>query len=114
MKLLGSQNIGGRILRDWLHVGDDGRQKITVQTVQDAEPMFDRARLLTATSGKDFRFKATIPVTTIDQVCTRMAPLWGMRAAAVYRELIEAKTDRAKLIWHMLCHDRDYRKFQRT
>lgn len=115
MKLLGWQNIGGRILRDWLHIGDDGKKKITTETVQDVEPIFDRAKRLTEMNvSRDFRFKASIPLTVVDEVCTRVAPVWGMKPIEVYRELIAAKTARAKKIWRLLCHDRNYRKFQRA
>lgn len=113
MKLLGREAIGDRIENWWLHTGDDGKDRITVETVQDVEPIFDDvARKRHLPKGKDIRFLATIPATVVEEVCRIKASLWGVRVSDAYREVIENKTDRAKQIWAELLRGRDYRKFQ--
>jgi len=113
MKLLGTEKAGDRIDRYYLHTGDDGKDRITVDTSQEVDPLFKRAKRLSETDTKDFRFLATIPFTMIDDICRIKAPDWGMRPGDVYKELIAKKTDRSKVIWKMLCEGSDFRKLQK-
>lgn len=113
MRLLGAENIGGRVERYWLHVGDDGRDRITVETIQDAEPTIEIIQSMTeATRGKDLRFKASIPATIVDEICKVYAPKWGLKPHEVLSELVNSKSKRSKRVWRMLTEGRDYRKLQ--
>lgn len=112
MRLLGSENVGGRVEHWWLHSGDDGTDRITVQTVQDAEPVIESVQMKTELNAGDFRFKASIPETIVDECCRVYGLRWGVTPTAVMQELMSAKTSRSKRIWKMLTEGRDYRKLQ--
>lgn len=112
MRLLGEEFSGENITRYWLHPGDDGNDRITVETTQDVEPAMKRAKSLKDHNGKSFRFKATIPGVVIDEICRLNAKLWGIKRAEVFSELMANKTSRAKGIWALLTGGRDYSKFQ--
>ena len=113
-KLLHTENIGGgRFERWWLHTDDVGDDVITVETTQDVEPIFKRAKMLSQINNKDLHFVASIPCNVIDEICRIKAVEWGMHAADVLQELTASKTDRCKKIWKMLCYDSDFKKFQR-
>lgn len=110
-KLLGAENIGGRIQRDWLHYGDDGRPRITTETVQDVAPVFDYVKADRAPM-KDMKYKATIPHTVIEDVAKINAAKWGITKAAAFREIMGGKTDRAQAVMRELLYGQDYRKLQ--
>lgn len=112
MKLLGTERNGDLADRYWLHQGDDGNDKITIETVQDVEPSMTRARNLKGTGGKDFRFKASVPGVLIDRVSKLSAKQWGIRSNDAFREIMEAKTQRAKKVWKLLTEGREFSKFQ--
>ena len=40
-KLLGRETVNGITENYWLHTGDDGDDRITVETIHDVEPLFD-------------------------------------------------------------------------
>lgn len=111
-KLLASENIGGRIQKWWAHFGDDGRKKITVETVQEIDPIFDQVRRNSETAPEGFHFRGTIPATLIDEICKIKSADWGLNATEAYAEIMGNKTDRAKAVWKMLLEDIDYRKLQ--
>lgn len=113
MKLLDSQRVGQRTEKWWLHTGDYGEDQITVEIVEDVEPIFERVKRQRDAGNKgDFRFVASIPPTVIDEACRINAKTWGIRPGQVFQELMTNKTDRAKSVWRTLTHGRDYRKFQ--
>ena len=112
MRLLGEERNGDCIDRYWLHQGDDGNDRITVETVQDAEPSMDRAKVLKGTGGKDFRFKASIPGVVVNEVARISARTWGLKTSEAFAELVQGQTDRAKKVWKMLTEGRDFSKFQ--
>lgn len=112
MKLLGTEVVGGRTEKYWLHTGDDGTDRITVEITQDAEPIIESVRGMSESPGKDFRFKARIPSTIIEELCRVYAPQWGVKVSEAYRELVRGKTNRAKRLWKMLTEGRDYRRLQ--
>jgi hypothetical protein len=112
VKLLGQERIGNAVEKYWLHSDGMGRDQITVETVEDVEPVFKKVRQLSEERHKDLRYKASIPGVVISEVCRSMAPVWGVKRREVFRELVENKTDRAKKVWKMLTEARDYRKFQ--
>lgn len=112
MRLLGQEWVGGRLERTWLHTGDDGKDRITVETVQDVAPVFKSVRHRTENDSKDFRFKAEIPGTMIEDAARINAPLWGVPRREAFREIVANKTDRAKAVWKTFTQGRDYRKLQ--
>jgi len=113
MTVIFEENIGGRIQRWHRHTGDRGQPQITVETVQDVEPVFEEAKRLSNDKG-DFRFLGTIPATVIDEVSKINAKRWGISVADAFREIIGNKTSRAHAVWKLLLKDSEYRKFQRS
>ena len=114
-RLLGVENIGGRITKDWLHVGDDGREKITTETIQDVEPIIrETKRISDAQMGRRgaLRFKANIPSTLLEDMCKVAAMASGQTTKEVLEEVILGKTDRAQRIMRTLTEGRDFRKLQ--
>lgn len=113
MKLLGSEWAGGRVEKYWLHSGPDGRDRITVETVQDVQPIMDAVHVQRSMpQGKDLRWKATIPNTVFEETCRITAQVWGVEPSVVFKEIMDARTDRAQQVMRTLTEGRDYRKFQ--
>jgi len=108
MKLLGAEAIRGGIEKHWLHTGDDGKDRITIETIVDVQPLLKRnaAELSLATESYkgDMHKVASIPVIVIEQMCTLHKIPFG--------ELMSSKTDRAKRIWNDLLNGRDFRAFR--
>ena len=111
MKLLGEERNGDSIDRYWLHPGDDGKDRITIETIQDVEPAMKRARMLTSDS-KSFRHIASIPFVVITEISKINAKRWGISVREAFSEITITKTDRAKAVWKMLTEGRDFSKFQ--
>jgi hypothetical protein len=113
VKLLGQSVENGRVHRDWLHYGDDGKTKLTIQIVQDVSPTL-RAIEREAKAGrsKDFRLKAMVPFTMIEEAAKISAKAWGVSVKNAFSELMNQKTDRAKKALKLLTEGRDYRKLQ--
>ena len=114
-RLLGVENIGGRISKDWLHVGDDGRDRITTETVQDVGPIIRETKQISdAQLGRRgfMRLKANIPMTLLEDMCRASAVAWGCTAKDAISEVMAGKTDRAQRIIRTLTEGRDFRKLQ--
>lgn len=112
-RLLSTENVGGRVEKWWLHLGDDGKDRITIETVQDVAPVFDAvARRRGQPKGRDLRYVATIPATVIEELCRIESTRWGVPVSEAFREVMLNKTDRAQRIWNDLLQGRDYRKLQ--
>jgi len=113
MKLLGVDRNGVLTERTWMHVGDDGRDKLTTEIIQDVEPVFKKTKEL-AENGrtKDFHYMGSIPLNVINGVSHNLAATWGVSVKNAYAEFTNGKTDRAKAVWRMLLKSRDFRKFQ--
>lgn len=112
MKLLGTSDLGGRTEYWWLHNGKDNTDCITVQTVQDAEPVIESVQGRTELNKGDFRYKASIPSTIVEELCRLYSTQWKMKPREVLAELMNAKTKRSKRCWKMLTEGRDFRKLQ--
>ena len=113
MKLLGVEVVNGLVHRDYMHVGDDGRDKITTVTSQDAEPIIKHVKRLAAMPpGKDIRFRASIPSNLVNEACNQASAVWGIKPQKVFAEMMSSKTDRSKKLWDTLCNGRDFRKLQ--
>lgn len=113
MKLLGTEQNGALTEKYWRHVGEDGREKITVQSTQDVAPVFDlvKERAQAPRTGESLHL-GEVPEVLINDFCYKYANLWGLRPHQVLKELMKGKTDRAKKVWKLLLRDRDYRKLQ--
>lgn len=114
MKLLGQENVGGRIHKWWLHTDAYGNDAITVETVQDCEPVIQYVKQLNESYNPKsaFRHKATIPVTVLEEMCRVKAKEWGVRPVEAFKEIYAGKTNRAQKVMRTLTEGRDYRKLQ--
>ena len=83
--------------------------RITVQTVQDVEPIIERVQGRTELSKGDFKYKASIPSTIVEELCRVYAGHWKIQPHQVLAELMTAKTKRAQRCWKMLTEGRDFR-----
>lgn len=103
MRLLGTENIGGRIEKTFL---DNG--KFVITTTQDAEPILEANKrsyndAISNWKG-DFHHVASIPATIIEDTCrVKEIP---------YREMMQGKTDRAQKAWRELLNAREFRYFR--
>lgn len=109
MRLLDKENIGGRIEKWWLHTGDDGEDRITVETVQDVEPILDANKRAFNDAPRSYDKSgmtkvADIPATVIEETCR----IKGIP----FREFVAAKTDRAQAAWRELLNAREFRAFR--
>ena len=114
-RLLGTENIGGRISKDWLHLDDSGREVITTETTQDVEPIIRATKQMSdAQVGKRgfMRFQANIPQTLLEDMCRVAAIESGQTTKDVLAEVMIGKTDRAQRIMRTLTQGRDFRKLQ--
>jgi len=113
-RLLGAERVGGRDEYWYLHTGDDGKDRITVETIQDVEPVFDYVKLAANARGRkgDIRYKATIPFTMVDDLAKTSAALWGVSVSDAFAEIMGGKSDRAQKALRVLTDGRDYRKLQ--
>lgn len=109
-KLRDVERDGGVTTKWWTH--DD--TKITVETSQEVDPIFESVKHRSEASNpkSGFRLKATIPFTLLEETCKQEALRCGMRTHELVSEVMNGKTDRAKKIWKRLSEDRDYRKLQ--
>ena len=113
-RLLGTEDIGGRISKDWLHLDDSGREVITTETVQDVEPIIQATKQMSdAQSNRGFmRFQANIPQTLLEDMCRVAAVASGEAVKDVFAEVMQGDTDRAQRIIRTLTQGRDFRKLQ--
>ena len=108
-KLLHTDNHGDRVEHWWLHTGDDGNDRITIQTVEDVQPLLDRNKEEFNSApqkfGKGtFHKVASIPATVLEEVCR-------IREIS-YMELMQNKSDLAKSIWNHMLNDSTLRAFR--
>lgn len=107
-RLLGTDDIGGRVERYWQHQSDNGTA-ITVETVQDVEPILDGAKREYADAPSrfgpgTFHKVATIPFTVAEELCRqRGLPM---------REFMQNNTDKARAVWNELLNARELRSFR--
>lgn len=109
-QLIGKEPSGGRTDYWWKHWGNNGKEVITLQTVEDVEPLIRSNRKAFNDAPKmpgrneGFRKVASIPATVIEEVCRiRKIP---------FGELMDRKTDRARDIWNDLLNNPNFRKFR--
>lgn len=113
MKLLDQEIIlPGVVQKTWRHTDGAGNDNITVENVQDVEPIFNQVKLGAQANSKDMPLLAQIPVVVIEETSRVCATNWGMRVKDAYAEIVNNKTGRAKQVWAILVTGRDYRKLQ--
>jgi hypothetical protein len=112
--LLSQEWIGGRLEKTWVHIGEDGRKKITVETVQDVAPVMEDAKALSQNVNRNsvLRFKAHVTGTQLEEACRIASKVWGITFRDCFSEVMQGKTDRAKGIWRTLTEGRDFAKLQ--
>ena len=113
MKLLGTEQNGAITEKTWLHTDGSGNEVLTTQSSQDVAPVIETVKRRSQyASGKEFKYKADIPLNIMNDICYQTGKLWGVSAADVMQELVNGKTDRAKQVWRLLTESREYRKLQ--
>lgn len=107
-KLLGTEVNGERIDRYWLHTGDDGRDRITVQTTEDLEPAIEANKAQYNDPGKTHdglgRKVASIPGVVLMELC-RINKI-------SFRELMLGKSERSQAIMNGFLNDPAFRYFR--
>lgn len=106
-KLLGTEVNGPRLDRYWEHIGDDGRGKITVETIEDVEPVIEANKVAyNEPQGKNDGLKkvASIPGTIIMELCRINEISFG--------ELMLGKTDRSQHVLNSFLNDPAFRGFR--
>lgn len=112
--LLSKEFVGGRLEKTWAHWGDDGRKKVTHETIQDCEPAIENAKMLAQnqSSKSILRFKANVPGVMVEDACRIQCKLWGVKFHECFREVMQGRTDRAQRVWRTLTEGSDYSKLQ--
>lgn len=113
-RLLWSENVGGRVEHWWRHTGDKGQECLTVETVQDVEPVFDEVKRLSDQQqpGSFFRYRGSVPATLFNELVKQSSITWGVTVRQAFAEIMQGNTDRAQGVLRMLRDGRDYRKLQ--
>jgi hypothetical protein len=109
MKILGAEVVPGGVQKTWLHTGDDGKDRITVETIVDVEPILKRNAEEYASASSsymkgDMHKVASIPAIAIEQAC-RFHQI-------SFRELMARKSDKSRMVWNELLNGRDFRAFR--
>ena len=112
--LVGMEWVDGRLHKTWAHIGEDGRKKLTIETVQDVEPAMEHAKAMAQNANpKSFlRFKANVTGTHIEDACRIACKQWGISFQECFREVMQGKSDCAKSVWRTLTEGRDFAKLQ--
>jgi hypothetical protein len=107
-KLLGTEVNGPRLDKYWLHTGDDGRDRITVETIEDVEPVIEanKAQYNDPAPTQDGvgRKVASIPGVVIMEIC-RINKI-------SFRELMLGKSERSQHIMNTFLNDPAMRSFR--
>lgn len=110
MKLLGSEHIhGGIVEKHWLHTDGAGNDQITVERIQDVEPILksNQEEFNNASQhyGKSEMGKvAEIPVVVIEEM---------LRLHQIsFQEFMGQKSEKSVRIWNDLLNGRDFRYFR--
>ena len=112
MRTLGVERRGDVVDTYYQHLGDDTRKKITIQSVQDVEPIMEQIKAEAQNAMKGFRLKARLPAVVIDEACKVCARIWRISVKDAFSEILNQKTDRAKHALKVLTEGRDFRKLQ--
>lgn len=112
MRTLGIQRRGDIVDTYYQHLGADNRKKITIQSVQDVEPIMEQVKVEAQNQMKGFRLKAKLPAVVIDEACKVCAKVWNISVKDAFSEILTQKTDRAKHALKVLTEGRDFRKLQ--
>lgn len=112
-RLLGIERVLDRVHRYWMHYGDDGRKKLTVETKQDATPVLAHVKRQNELGpGKELRYKATVTFTDMDRIAKENGAKWGISTREAFAEIMAGETVRSQHALRELTDGRDYRKLQ--
>jgi hypothetical protein len=109
-RLLGSEfSFDGGLEKTWLHTGDDGKDRITVERVVDVDPVLKRnAEEFNSQSGGfmrgDMHKVASIPAIVMEQM--------ARKHQIPFAELIAGKSEKARFVWSELLNGREFRAFR--
>ncbi len=107
-KLISQERVGNRIERYWLHSGDDGKDRITIETVEDVEPVLEANKKLYNEKPVDDpvlgRKVASIPGTVLEELC-RIHKI-------KFRDLMNSKNPRGQKILNEFLNDPAMRFFR--
>lgn len=107
-KLISQERNGHKVERWWLHVGDDGREKITLETIEDVEPILENNKRLYNEKPVDHpvlgRRVASIPQTIMEELC-RIHKI-------SFAELMDKNNDRGQHIIQSVVNNPDLGKLR--
>lgn len=111
MKLLGTElSAAGVFEKHWLHTDGSGRDQITVERVQDVEPILkNNQEQFNSAPGtferkSDLRKVAEIPVVVVEEML-RLHQI-------TLKEFMDQKTEKAVRVWNELLNGRDFQYFR--
>lgn len=107
-ELMGAESSNGIIERHWLHE-DGGRKLLTVERIQDVEPILKRNKQEFNSASKSYgrselQKVASIPAIILERACK----IHEIK----FPELMACKSDKAKKIWNELLNSRDFTAFR--
>lgn len=113
-KLLEQTAEAGRVQKSWLHYGEDGREKVTVEHKQDVEPVINYVKTVAQSQNNKgmLRYKATVDFTHMDDISKQCSQSWGVSVREAFSEIMQGKTGRAQRALKTLTEGRDFRKLQ--
>ncbi len=107
-KLLSQEWVGNRLEKWWLHTGDNGNDHITVETIEDVEPVLEKNKALYNEKPVDHpvlgRKVASIPGTVLEELC-RIHKI-------SFRELMVGNSERGQKILNSVLNDPSFRSFR--
>lgn len=113
MRLIKEEDLGGRKQRWWFHYGSDGKPQLSVETIQDVEPVFDHVKRQSEHRDfADMKYRGSIPANVLEEAAKIKSRQWGEAYLSVFQEIMGGKTDRSRRVWRELLYGRDFRKFQ--
>lgn len=107
-KLISQERNGHKIERWWLHVGDDGKDKIVLETIEDVEPIIENNKRLYNEKPVDHpalgRRVASIPQTIMEELC-RIHKI-------SFADLMDKNNARGQHILQSFINNPDFRSFR--
>lgn len=112
-RLIDVEYSGNRVLKTYAHLGEDGRKKITTETVEDIRPILKSLKDVAQNPKKsDFRLKASIPFTLLDDESKKCSKIWGCTMKDAFAEIVSCNTDRGRRVIKKLTEDLDFKALQ--
>lgn len=108
MKLLGAELVPGGVEKYWLHNGDDNRDRITVETVVDVEPILKRNAEEFNSASARFNGEMCKVANVPGVVLIELAKKSGIS----FSELMNGKTEKARHVLNQLLNGREFTAFR--